>query len=443
LIMRKVYMSFLGTTDYLPCTYLFDNILFRDIRFVQEATIKLSCIDWAATDNILIFTTSEAEQKNWKDNGHIEPKTGKILQRKGLSKSIGELGLSVPYKNIVIPIGKSEEEIWEIFKIVFDQLDQKDHIIFDITHAFRSIPMLAVVILNYAKIMKGITIQGIYYGALEVLGNIQDAKKFPSNKRLVPLLDLTYFDQLMEWSFAINRFIEAGDAAHISRLANYTARSHLSKTRGQGKAAHSLRRIAEYLNKFTKALSTCRGLDISDIAGRLNDAIKQLEDSEYMPPEPFQPVFEQIKNQVVQFNGNPVLDGIKAARWCLEHNLIQQGYTILQETLISYFISEIKQDQEDQKYREIVGQSVTIFLKQLPQSKWKKPSADSEEIVQKLLEVYKGQDKLLHTFRNISDDRNDLNHGGHKKDHRRAELFERHLSDMIAEVETHLKNQQR
>ena len=137
--------------------------------------------------------------------------------------------------------------------------------------------MLSIVVLNYAKIMKKITLHGIYYGAFEVLGSIPEAKKIPLKERRVPVMNLTSFDQLMEWSFAINRFIEAGDAAHISRLANHSARSVLSKTKGEDRTAHFQRRIAGDLDKFTKSLSTCRGLEMSSIVNNLNKDIKSLK----------------------------------------------------------------------------------------------------------------------------------------------------------------------
>jgi hypothetical protein len=79
--------------------------------------------------------------------------------------------------------------------------------------------MLAIVILNYAKTMKNVSLSGIYYGAFEVLGNPYEARELPQEKRRAPILDLTAFDQLMEWSFAIDRFLGAGDAVNLRKLA--------------------------------------------------------------------------------------------------------------------------------------------------------------------------------------------------------------------------------
>jgi len=435
--MSKVYLAFLGTNDYLPCTYYSDDREPMDTRFVQEATLCFFCNGWSRDDRILIFTTDEAEKKNWQDNGHKDRETGKALRCKGLNKCIEDLNLSVPFYNVTIPDGKSEAEIWDIFRIVLDQLNQGDEVVFDITHAFRSIPMLAIVILNYAKTVKDISLSGIYYGAFEVLGSIPEAKKIALQERRVPVLNLTSFDQLMEWSFAINRFIEAGDAAHISRLANLSARSLLSKTKGGDRSSHLIRRIARDLDKFTKALSTCRGLDISDIVSRLNQDINELENLGLVRPEPFQPIFEQIKDQMGHFKGGTVPDGICAAKWCLDHNLVQQSYTILQETLISYFVSKIGGNPINLKEinREIVNQAVTIYLKNYPREKWKKPAKDDPETTYKFIRFYKTKNELVKIYNDLSGFRNDLNHAGYRINARRAETFRKRLSEMINRIE--------
>lgn len=78
---------------------------------------------------------------------------------------------------------------------VYDQLKSDDEIVFDFTHAFRSIPMVAIVILNYTKVMKDIRTNGIYYGAFEVLETISEARGLLPEERRVPVLDLTYIFQ--------------------------------------------------------------------------------------------------------------------------------------------------------------------------------------------------------------------------------------------------------
>ena len=46
--MARVYLTFLGTNDYLPCTYCFQEKEIQGIRFVQEATVSMNCRDWSS-----------------------------------------------------------------------------------------------------------------------------------------------------------------------------------------------------------------------------------------------------------------------------------------------------------------------------------------------------------------------------------------------------------
>ena len=131
--MAKTFISFLGTNDYLECSYKFRNEIVKNVRFVQEATIKLNCMRWSADDRVIIFTTRDSFQKNWKDNGHKDWNTGKIPDRTGLEKRINNIDLKCQWKQVSIPDGKTESEIWDIFSTVFEQINQNDEIIFDVT----------------------------------------------------------------------------------------------------------------------------------------------------------------------------------------------------------------------------------------------------------------------------------------------------------------------
>jgi CRISPR-associated DxTHG motif protein len=54
-----------------------------------------------------------------------------------------------------IPEGRSEQELWEIFDRVASAVDEGDTILLDITHAFRSIPMIVFAVAAYLRRTKG------------------------------------------------------------------------------------------------------------------------------------------------------------------------------------------------------------------------------------------------------------------------------------------------
>jgi CRISPR-associated DxTHG motif protein len=109
-------------------------------------------------DRVVIFTTEKAFQANWLDNGHIDQKTGTPKKRNGLEQCIAALGLKCEVVNTSIPDGRNEMEIWKLFRIFEKQIPSDSEVYVDITHSFRSLPMLAMVALNYAKITKKISI---------------------------------------------------------------------------------------------------------------------------------------------------------------------------------------------------------------------------------------------------------------------------------------------
>ncbi|GBC63132.1 TIGR02221 family CRISPR-associated protein [Desulfonema ishimotonii] len=432
--MAKVYISFLGTSDYLRCIYHLGEKAFENIRFVQEATIGFHCETWSANDRILTFLTDEACQKNWLDNGHKNRKTGEMEQRKGLKQCIRDMNLAVPFYEIPIKAGKSEAEIWENFDTVLAQLNEGDEVILDITHAFRSIPMLAIVVMNYAKVVKNIYLSGIYYGAFEVLGSIQDADNLPVKDRNVPVFDLTAFNTLMEWSVAIDRFIKSGDASHARNLAMEAITPTLAATRGQDKTAAVLKNVANEMERFSKNISTCRGPKIAPSVRTLRQRISECEDSDLL--KPFKPLFDRLRQQIAVFEDDEVLAGIQAARWCLERNLIQQGFTILQETLVSFFVIRSGGSMTDITTRNLVNQAIAICGKGIPKNEWTGDARKYPEKIENYKRLIETYGDMIKTLSSIKPARNDLNHAGYTSESRTPDKFERELKKHLNQLET-------
>lgn len=426
--MRNVYLSFLGANPYLECHYCLADQPLSDepTRFIQEATVRYCCTEWSASDRVFIFTTRKACRKNWMDNGHGDGKDG-------LDTRLNALGLNAKIIRTDIPDGHSETEIWQIFDVVFNTMQAGDRIVFDITHAFRSIPMLAIVVLNYAKILKDIRITGIYYGAFEQLGELQDVKRLPLEARKPPVLDLTALDQLLDWSFAVERFQGAGDAAAVSALANSAVAPVMRASRGQHPDASAIRQVAKALEAFTKTLSTCRGPEISTASAKLKQVLNHGADADLV--KPFYPLFEKIRDQLLPFGYGAVKDGLQAARWCLNHNLIQQGYTILLETLISYVVTGCEREAVDIYARNVASQALRINSQSIPEKDWRTPAADDRDLTRRFIEFIRRQADLKKVYSTLNIYRNDINHAGYQPNPIRWENFEKNLQKLIDSAE--------
>ena len=64
---RKVFISFLGFSNYGECIYTKDNYKSSSVRFIQEATLDYLCQteNWTEKDAAYILLTKGAEEKNW------------------------------------------------------------------------------------------------------------------------------------------------------------------------------------------------------------------------------------------------------------------------------------------------------------------------------------------------------------------------------------------
>ncbi|MBW1736356.1 MAG: TIGR02221 family CRISPR-associated protein [Deltaproteobacteria bacterium] len=438
--MSKIYISFLGTNDYIPCIYYKENQDFecKDVRFIQEATIRFACSDWSSSDRILIFTTQEAYMKNWMNDGHVDRKTKRHLNRTGLKECISRLNLPCPMIRIQIPEGKSVEEIWEIFGKVYENLNQDDEVIFDITHAFRSIPMLAIVILNYAKVMKHITLGGVYYGAFEVLGSLDEAKRKPLEERRVPILDLTAFDQLLDWTVAVDRFTKAGDAGLIKPLAERGLKRLLAESKGKDLNATTIRGIGRTLESFCTSMATCRSELISPIGSRLKSLIEKCENAGLLPP--FQPLFRLLREEIEPFNGEELSDGIAAAEWCFERNLIQQSATILREVVITYLVSHMQGNAKDSTERKIAAAAINIAFNRI---RGRESEKDIQENIRERIQAYHQicdqKPELVKIWGPLAKLRNDLNHAGYVRDPKVPSGFSKELPKLIARVQSEIR----
>lgn len=422
--MTKLYLSFLGTNPYVTCTYYRNKQVFRNVRFVQQATIKMNCLQWGPEDRVRIFTTDEAFKKNWVDHGHEADADGPYY---GLGSRLAAMRLNADVRHVGIPEGQSEDGIWEIFRRVYDEMRPEDDVYLDITHALRSIPLLAHVVLTYAKVLKGISVEGVHYGAFEILGFSQTVREIPLEKRRAPIFDLTPLDSLHDWGVAIDRFIVAGDASLACRLAKKGVTPLLASSKGQNEAAAGIRRVSSCLESMSESIRTCRAPDIALRASALKAALETCDAFHLLPA--FRPLLERLSLETRAFTNDQVRDGIQAAHWCLEHNLVQQGLTILHETLITYCLSSICTSPMETKAREAVVPTARFLC-----SIRGKRESDANSFLEKLeasetLRALLGENvKLAKLIVNIANVRNNLNHAGYLPQPIRPARFKRALA---------------
>lgn len=338
--MRKVFISFLGTNNYLETHYVLNGLKSPVVRFVQQALIGFLCKDWTENDRVMIFYTKASHDKNWVDGGQGERVSA--VENIGLFSVLQSMQQSVDnplhakVEGYEIAEGFSEEEIWSIFDCVYEKLQEGDCIYFDVTHAFRSIPLFSTVLFNYARFMKGIKLVSVHYGAFEKLGSAFWVKtNIPDpDKREAPIVDLTSLVDLQNTNVAANNFIEFGK---VGTIASQLSVEGISETKEQRKSYVAIKSLKTELGKLDDYIQTCRmdkikqGQYIKNILSQFDVAVKsrQLQCAEKL-------LLIKIKDHLSDFKGENTDDNIEAAvKWAFRYGMLQQAYTLGQEFIIT------------------------------------------------------------------------------------------------------------
>ncbi len=405
---RNVFLSFLGTGKYDDVIYCKSDKYFdsNKTKYIQIALLEY-LKQQSITINVgYIFLTEDAWRKNWDDENALKEK----LEAKG-------------YTNLITPVVISEagesSQIWDIFEIItagskenkidgieigkYAGLEENDNIYLDITHSFRSIPMLGLVALQYAKVLKNIKIKGIFYGTEPQKGEAE-------------IIDLTSLAELMDWTNAVNSFSKYGQAGELKEIAEHK------------NSNENFKAVVAKIAQLCELIQTARGkmLTISeesegyfDFTSLCEELIKYQKDDKI--PNPFRQVIQPLLKKLDSFRMGEVRNGYLAVGWCIDHHLYQQAYTLLQETIITDILWNLY-DEIDVPYNKSnsANKHVTISREELAEiigkvdnKKYKFDSPNLQDCKEKIEkdQRLKGLAKLFNDLRKL---RNDFNHGGYE-----------------------------
>jgi CRISPR-associated DxTHG motif protein len=183
--MQPKLLTFLGLGKYEPVTYHWGE---------HECTTDLfpeALARWLQPAEILVLLTAEAKaHTHWQ---HFRQR----LRERSL----------VEPQPIDIPSGKSERELWTIFTTLTGHVDERHPFVFDVTHAFRSLPIVALLATAYLRVAHTVQLQHLLYGAFEAR---VDGR--------APVFDLTPFLGLLDWVTASDQFLRTGNAEALAKL---------------------------------------------------------------------------------------------------------------------------------------------------------------------------------------------------------------------------------
>lgn len=289
-------------------------------KYIQKAIIDVMMQEEKQLDEVIIFLTPEARKQNWLTT------TMEDLKLKDVLLSVtNEAGITI--KDIGIRSEQSEDEIWNLFELMIEHMEEGDRIIFDITHSFRFQPMLAMLAVHFARIVKKVEVEAVYYGAY--LPNVE--------QEVFPIIDLTPFTELQDWITNIYAFSETGRG---DLLTEWMAQKQSSIRKLERAAAADLKPLEQLTGLWKKhsyIMQTNRSMERQESANKVLMKIKEIEGAPIRPAfKPLVHAFDNLKESIEPLSSeNRIVNDIHSVEWSLENGLYQQAMTIASELAIT------------------------------------------------------------------------------------------------------------
>lgn len=426
---RKVFISFLGTNNYLQTRYKWsDGTLSSPVRFIQEAILEKIAKDWTAEDRIFVFYTEGEEgsyKLNWLNNGQTrfneKDTKDQEIEKVGLEQRLNELNFNAKVEGVAIPEGFSEEDVWEIFNIVYGKLKENDQIFFDITHAFRSIPLFASTLFNFAQYMLGVEVVSVNYGAFEKLGPAYKVKDFPINERVAPIVDMTNIVRLQKLTETATSITEFG---RIKALNNV-----IEKNKPNDEINEYIENVSDAIGKLDESIQTCRINDLKSgqFYGKFKCSFKKAKSGLSIPVKR---LLDRVNVELNDFVTANDFKNVEAAiKWTRKHEMLSQAATLGQEYIISYvvdyakkqgfenpYLKLSKEDKEKRRkdkkilYRDFIGSILGIKEEDIAESNFKNDLEVYVDLRERLFGLALVRE-LRPDYDQLREVRNSLNHG--------------------------------
>jgi len=401
-------ISFLGLSKYEETTYV-SPIGSEKVTtpFFQEALVEFyhpETLYVLLTKTVEKFISEKASESNWE-----------ALQK----RLNGKVRLE-PIKNI--PERNSPEDIWSIFQQVTNCLQDGDSVIFDLTHSFRSVSVVALIAVSYLRVVRKVKIKGLVYGAFE-------AKNKETNE--TPTFDLLPIVSLFEWTTATDQFIKTGNGEALASLL------HTNST---------TENLAASIKGIAQGLQLLRPMDVMRESALLPDRIKEATPIVSQSVPPFESLLERVEKDYGKFGlANPedyttnskfsLIRQLKMIEWYAEKGQTVQALSLAREWLPSllcyHFELDPQIDRPNRDEMELLLKGGTI--------KGSDGVPDRKSIyLDQWLKIPKQTRKQLNNLWggefNLANLRNDALHAGFRKKPKSAEEIVQQTHKIIEEL---------
>ena len=433
--MNNVLLCFLGIEKYKAVYYTMEGRSTQQ----EETYVPAALVELLSVPNlhVRVLVTKEARETHWES----------------LSERLRELGVdSKRLKPVDIEVPTSENAFWTIFEEVLDNIDEGDHVWFDITHGFRALPVAAVLALTFARNVKRFTVKGLLYGA------------FDKNTKTAPVFDLTGMVTLPAWAESLAEWKRTGRADGIVQQT----KPYLSQVQRQKRQATALTGIPDALQQVSDALTMVR----HDVPGSLAEsAIKQIEEVQVDIPnhpsmKPLGFILGPLKRDLEELRGIPKYDPdsqqakaavidetylrrlVKTGRWFLKRKRLAEGSTTLRETITASAVRLVRHSGVDEimdrdklypwhheKFRTSVDWSLQVLSGAERMPKDFSTSAPQNNVISNKLENNELREAAREAFVTLRSLRNKVNHAWSSGEHTKEAFNGSSASGFLEELQ--------
>lgn len=332
-------ISFLGAGAYERATYRHPAEPGTcETEFVQEA---VAC--FYQPDTFYVLLTEKAASTNW-------PR---------LNDRLAGLTQVVP---VSVPDGRTPEEIWTIFERLTDCLTDEDEVIFDITHAFRSLPVLSLIAVMYLRVVHHVRILGLVYGAWEARDEATGE---------APIFDLLPLVSLLDWTTATDKFLKSGDSREMAALLTDI---HTSRYRDGGEdddRPQQLRPLAESLSRLSEALALARPVEVGDTAARAAKLLHDAEPEARRWAQPFAVLLDKIRcaySALAPLDAKDARQALAAQwrliEWYLDRGQVVQAAMLAREWVVSVVGWRLRHRWQERDARDAIERSLGAWAQE-------------------------------------------------------------------------------
>ena len=310
--MRKIYLSFLGLgnpkSGYNTTVYELNEKKSKKTEFVQAAEMEI--IGAKKFNKIFIAVTDTSYDAHFIN----------------LEKQIKLFGGNpIPIRLIedFSPRGQ-----WKWFEKILSYIEAEDELTIDLTHGYRSIPIIFSTAINFLQKAKKVKIDAVYYGAYV-------------GKEITPIIDMKEFYNINEWADAVTRLVEDADARQMAIVAESTPLFQMGELNDDN--------IIKTLQELT---NTIRNVDVNSVSQKANSAIMLIKEKERDASETGRILLQLVIDKFIDLTTKAPPDGnynkdyfqvqLEIIKLLLEHKLYMQAYTVMREFIGSIGLIGIK-----------------------------------------------------------------------------------------------------